>query len=72
MSVHKNHNEPGWPLKTALVALNGAAIVMLILKLVYGSFSNDDLIAIMALVFLGNIVLAYMRRRKTTSNKKAR
>jgi len=64
MTAIKNQNTLRWLLRIALVLLNGFAIVMLVLKLAYGSVSNDELIAIMIIVFLGNIALAYVKGRK--------
>ena len=68
MSVSGNHKTAGCALKITLIALNGVAIVMLILKLAYGSVSNDDLVAVMVVVFLGNLAITYIRKRKKVSN----
>ena len=40
--------------KIALIVLSGAAVIMLVMKLLWGSFSNDDLIAVMLIAVVAN------------------
>ncbi len=54
---------PARVLGAVVILLNATAIVMLALKLIYGVITNDDLIAVMAAVFLANFGLAIFRKR---------
>jgi hypothetical protein len=49
-------------LRLAAFVVNAVAIVMLVLKLGFGSVTNDDLIAILLLAFLVNVAIAFVRR----------
>jgi hypothetical protein len=50
-------------LRVALVFLNMASLIILGMKLIWNSFSNDDLMVIMLVVLLGNVLLAIFSRK---------
>ncbi len=62
----RNYKRSEWLLRAAVFVLNATAITLLVLKLVFGRITNDDLIAIMLVVFLANIAIAWVRRRTRT------
>jgi uncharacterized membrane protein YcjF (UPF0283 family) len=50
--------------RIALIVLNVIAMVMLAMKLIWNSFSNDDLMAIMFAVLVGNVLWALLARKR--------
>jgi hypothetical protein len=53
-------------LRVAVFVLNAAAVIMLILKLSFGNVTNDDLIVMVLVIFLGNVAIVFVRKQKRT------
>lgn len=56
-------------LRLAAFVVNAVGIIMLMLRLGFGSVTNDDLIAILLLAFLLNVAIAFVRRQTAREAK---